>query len=123
MLVVLRQKNKAHAVFADVRQLNADTAAGVLQELMRQLHQNAGAVARCRVATAGTAMGEVDQNLERFFDDAVGFLAFQITDEADPTGVVFVGWRVQALWRGKMLIFHDLFALTLFLGGKKNQGV
>ena len=61
---------------------------------MRQLHQDAGAVTRSRIAAAGAAMGQVVQHTQALLDDLVGLLAFDICYEANAAGVVLERWIV-----------------------------
>ncbi len=67
---------------------------------MRNLDENAGAVAGFRVAAAGAAVGQVDEDLDALDDDVVGFLAFDIGDKADTAGIMLVARVVEALRRG-----------------------
>ena len=60
------------------------------KELVGNLDQNAGAIAGFRIAAAGAAMRQVEQNLNSLADDVVTFLAADAGDEADPAGVVLV---------------------------------
>ena len=53
------------------------------------LKQNAGPVARERVATRGSAMREVLENVETVRDDGMRFMAFDVGDKADAAGIVF----------------------------------
>jgi hypothetical protein len=61
------------------------------------LNQDSGAIARFRIAAACAAMGEVDEDLQPFFDDIVRLLAFDIDDETDATGIVLVSRIVETL--------------------------
>src|SRR5262249_39546782 len=58
------------------------------QEGVRDLYQDARAVAGERVAAARAAMGEIAQYLEPLLDDAVRGLTLHVDDEADAAGVV-----------------------------------
>ena len=64
---------------------------------MRNLDENAGAVAGFRVATAGSAVGQVDEDLDTFDDDVVRFVALDVGDEADPTGIVLMMRVIETL--------------------------
>ena len=44
-------------------------------------------------------MQEVDEQLKRLFDDGVRAHAFDVYDESDATGVLFVARIVESLWR------------------------
>ena len=65
------QEGHAHAVLAGRRQGEAQPGALAREELVRDLDEHAGAVAGFRVAAAGAAMGQVDQNLDALDDDVV----------------------------------------------------
>lgn len=84
------QKHHAHAVFAWRRQRKPEPAALARKELVRDLNQNARAVARLRIAAAGPAVAKIDQNLQTLQNDVVRLLALNVDDKADATGVVLV---------------------------------
>ena len=56
---------------------------------MRDLDQNAGAVAGQRVGTDSAAMLEVLENLQGIFYDAMRFEPFEVGDEADAASIPF----------------------------------
>ena len=60
----------------------------LLEELVRHLDQDAGAVAGQRIAAAGAAMHEVQEDLDALADDVVRRDALDVGDEADATRVV-----------------------------------
>ena len=72
-------------------------AATSWQEGVRHLEEDAGAVAGVDLATAGAAVVEVAEGLERLLDDGVGFLALDMDDKADAAGVVLELRVVKAL--------------------------
>ena len=45
----------------------------------------------------GAAVVDVFQDHQTLFDDRVALVAFDVGDETDATGVVFIGWVVQTL--------------------------
>ena len=53
-----------------------------------------------RIAAAGAAVRQVDQNLNALEDDVVRFLALEIRNEADSAGIVLVARVVKTLRRG-----------------------
>ena len=57
--------------------------------------KNAGAVAGERIAAAGAAVRQVDQDLQPLPDDLVALLAVHVDDEADAAGIVLEGRIVQ----------------------------
>ena len=64
------------------------TRAFARKKFVRNLDSDPGAVARLRIAAAGAAVGQVDQNLDALADHLMGFFAVQIDDKAHPAGVV-----------------------------------
>ena len=95
-----RQERHADAVLAGGRQGEAELGALAREELVRDLDQHAGAVAGFRIAAAGAAVGQVDEDLNALDDDVVRFLAFDVGNEADTAGVVFLARIVQPLRGG-----------------------
>ena len=72
---------------------------------VRNLDQNARAVAGLRIAAAGAAVRQVDQDLDALEDDVVRFAPFDVGDEADAAGVVLMLRIVEALRRRQALIW------------------
>ena len=72
-------------------------AASLREKLVRNLHQDAGAVAGQRIASAGAAMGQVVEHLEALLHDVVRALALDVDDEADAARVVLVRGIVETL--------------------------
>ena len=95
-----RQEHHPDTVLAGVGQREAALRAGAGEELVRNLDQNAGAVARLRVAAAGSAVRQVQQNLDALQDDVVRLLALDAGHEADAAGVALMARIVQALRPG-----------------------
>ena len=79
------------------RQGEAQLGALAREELVRDLNQDAGAIAGFRIAAAGAAVRQVDQNLDALDDDVVRLLALDVGDEADAAGIVLLARVVQAL--------------------------
>ena len=63
LALLLGQEHHAGAVLATVRQVDIEGGALLLEELVRHLDQQAGAVAGAWVSATGAAMAEVDQHL------------------------------------------------------------
>ena len=82
------------------RQREAELGALAREELVRNLNQDAGAVAGFRIAAAGAAMRQVDQDLNALDDDVVRFLTLDVGNEADAAGIVLVARIVETL-RGR----------------------
>ena len=92
-----RQESHAHAVFSGGRQGEAQPGALALEEFVGHLDQDAGPVAGFRVAAAGPAVGEIDQDLNALDDNVVGLMALDVGDEPDTTGVVLEARIVETL--------------------------
>ncbi len=96
---VARQEHAADAVFSRLGQLQACGHLG-RQELVRDLEQNAGAVARLRIAAGRPAVLEVQQDADPALDDIVRAHAPQVGDEAHTAGVVLEARVVEAAGAG-----------------------
>ena len=58
------EEDHAHAVLAGVGEREAELGAFAREELVRNLNGDAGAVAGLRVAAAGAAVSQVDEDLD-----------------------------------------------------------
>jgi hypothetical protein len=96
------QERHADAIFAFGGQAEAERGALAGEELVRDLNEDAGAVAGFGIAAAGAAVRQVDEDLDALRDDVVGFVALDAGDEANAAGVVFVAGMVQALRRWQL---------------------
>ena len=67
------------------------------EEFVRNLDQDAGAVAGFGVAAAGAAVSQIDQDFDAFDDDVVRFVALDVGDEAYPTGIVLMTRVIETL--------------------------
>src|SRR4051794_27229469 len=84
---------------AGLRQLEADLGSLAGEEGVRDLHQNAGAVAGARIGAHRAAMFEIAQYVDRVGDDLMRLLALDVGNEADAAGVLLQAWVVKALGR------------------------
>ena len=91
------QKAHGHAVGAGLGQLDAQLAALADKEDVRNLDEDAGAVAGLRVAAGGAAMGEVDEHLKALADDLVAFFAADVRDQSHAAGIVLIARMIEAL--------------------------
>ena len=66
---------------------------------VRNLDQDAGAIARLRIAAAGAAMRQVDQDLNALQDDVVRFPPLDIGDKAHAAGIVLMLRVIETLRR------------------------
>ena len=125
-----RHEQRADGVVAGLRQLEADLRGLAREEGVRDLHQDAGAVAGARIGADRAAMLEIAENADRVGDDLMRLLALDVGDEADAAGILFEAEIVEAfggrapgvLARGldrfrsrgrRQRICHDVFALEL----------
>jgi hypothetical protein len=98
--VFLRQEDHANAIFTVRRQHNALLGHFLTIETVRNLDQDARAVAHQRIGAHSAPVVEVFENLQALLDDLVAFLALDVSDEADAAGVMFVLRVVQTLRGG-----------------------
>ena len=93
------QERHANAVFARSRQLKAQAGALALEKSVRNLDQNAGAVAGLRIAAAGAPVRQIDQNLNALEDDIVRLVPGNIGHKTDAASIVFLLGIIEALSR------------------------
>ena len=96
---VARHEQIADRVFARLRQLEAELGGLLGEELVRDLHQDAGAVAHARVGADRAAMLEIAEDAQAVLDDLVRLAALDVGDEADAAGVLVERRIVQAMRR------------------------
>ena len=88
---VARQEHEARAVAPGRRQVDAERRRDLAEEPVRHLDQDAGAVAGVRLAAAGAAVQQVDEDLQRLRATiACERAALDVDDEPDAAGVVLV---------------------------------
>src|SRR6202043_1874793 len=90
----------ADRVRAGLGQGDAQLVRLALEEPVRRLHQDAGAVAGARVGADRAAVLEVEQDLQPVLDDAVRLAALDVGDEADPAGILLQR-RIEQAARGR----------------------
>ena len=81
------------------RQCEAEAGALALEKSVRNLDQNARAVAGLRIAAAGAAVRQINQNLNALEDDVVRFAPGNIGHETDAAGIVFLLRIIETLSR------------------------
>ena len=96
---VARHEQVADGVFAGLRQLEAERVGLLGEKCVRDLHQDAGAVAGARVGADRAAVLEIAQDGERVFDQLVRLAALDVGDEADAAGILLQRRVVEALRR------------------------
>ena len=82
---VLRQEAHRHRIIAGRGQGEALGPCPVAQQGVRNLDEDAGAVAQQRVAPDRAAMIEVEQDLQPAADRRMRLLPLDVRDEADPS--------------------------------------
>src|SRR5258708_27198073 len=92
-----------------LRKLDAEAVALAGQELVGNLEQDPGAVARVDLAPAGAAVLEIEQDLDGILDDIRGLTSPQVDDEADAAGVVLVTRVIETLRTGSVKRRHLKF--------------
>ncbi|AJX01694.1 hypothetical protein BM45_3124 [Burkholderia mallei] len=96
----LRQEDHPDPIFAGRRQRHVLPGHLLAVERVRNLDQDARAVAHQRIGADRAAVIEVLEDLQALLDDFVALLALDVSDEADAAGVVLVLRVVQTL-RGR----------------------
>ncbi len=94
---LLRHEQRADGVVARLRQLEADLGRLAREEVVRDLHQDAGAVAGARIGADRAAVLEVAEDVERVGDDLMRLLALDVGDEADAAGILLQRRIVETL--------------------------
>ncbi|OIQ64992.1 hypothetical protein GALL_534500 [mine drainage metagenome] len=94
---VTRQEAHGHGVTAGGRQGFAMVACPIVQQCIRHLNQDSGAIANQRVSPDGAAMIQILEDFQALRDDIVRFSALDIHDEAHAARIVLVPGIVKAL--------------------------
>jgi hypothetical protein len=95
------KKHHPDAVLPSIGQGYSHISARALEELVRYLKQNPGAVSRTRVTTLRPSVTEALKNLKPLLNNGMGFLTLDVDDKPDPTGVFLLLRVVEALLRWK----------------------
>ena len=93
------RKHCADRVVAGSGQRDAQLRALAQEEGVRQLHEDAGAVAGVLLRAARTAVVEVDEHVDALPDDVVASDVVEVGHEADTACVVLEAWVVESLLR------------------------
>ncbi len=100
---IARHEQGADRVFAGLGQTETEPRRLLGEELVRDLHQDAGTVARARIGADRAAMLEIAEDGERVLDQLVRRPALDVGDEADAARILVEGGIVKALraraWR------------------------
>ena len=92
---------------------------------MRNLHEDATAVAELGIGADGAAMVEIEQDAQSHFDDRLRLFVAHIGDEADAAGIMLLGGIVEALRRRKSGIATERLrsGFSDMLGGFRHLSV
>ena len=92
---------------------HCDAALAVPEEIMRDLHEQPGAIARLRVVTRRAPVHKTFQDRHAVYDDFVARLAREVRHHPDATRIVFVFAAIESL----LIVFavHFLFLKTILL--------
>jgi hypothetical protein len=90
IVAIAGQEDQPHAVAAGLGQIDVSGLTRALEELVRHLQQDAGAVTGERIATARAAVHQVEQNIDALLDDIVRGLSLDVRNETDAAGVVLM---------------------------------
>ena len=93
---IARHEHEADRVMAGLGQRDAELGGLPGEERVRDLHQDAGAVAGARIGADRAAMLEIEQDRQRVLDDLVRLAVLDVGDEADAAGVRVVDRIVEA---------------------------
>ena len=94
---VARHEELADRVMAGRRQRQAELFAFAGEKGMRNLRQDAAAVAELRVGADGAAVVEIDEDCKPFSQDGVRVAAVHVGHDADAAGIALVRRIVEAL--------------------------
>jgi len=89
----------ADAIGPRLGEREAELLALAGEEFVRNLDEDAGAVAVFWITTAGAAVGKVQEDLNAFLDDFVALDAGDAGDKPDTAGVVLMRRVVETLRR------------------------
>ncbi len=99
---IARHEQHADRVFAGRRQAEAEPAGLRGEERVRNLDQDAGAVAGARIGADGAAMLEIAEDRQGVLDDLVRFFSFDVGDKADAAGAFAERRIVETLHRRRL---------------------
>ncbi len=97
----VRQKHQPGAIVARRRQGETEVRRRLTQEAIGHLNEDARAIAGVRLASAGAAVQQVEEDLQPLLDDSVRLPPFDVDHEADAAGIVFVAGIVEGERAGR----------------------
>ena len=93
-MLLYRKERHAHGVLTGPGQFKSKNFGFFDKKLVWNLNQNAGAVAGLGIATAGPAVGEVNENLNSLLDDVVALVAADAGHESHTACIVLERWII-----------------------------
>ena len=78
-----RHEQITDRILAGLRQFESELGGFLGKELVRNLHEDAGAVSHARIRADSAAMLEVAEDAQTVFDDLMRFAAFDVRDESE----------------------------------------
>ncbi len=99
--IVARQKTHRDGITPEFGQAQATALRPIAQQRVRHLDQAPGAVTDQGIGADRTAVIEIYQDLQAALDNVVRFSPFDIGDETDAAGVMFVARIVKSLSPGR----------------------
>ena len=94
----------ADAVLAGLGQVEAELGAFLREERVRDLRENAAAVAELGIGADRAAVIEVHENAQAHLHDLMRLAILHVRDEADAAGVMLLGGIVETLRTGQMRV-------------------
>ncbi len=95
----MRHEYHAHPVLARGGKFETEFAGGLDEEIVGHLEQNPRAIPGVRLAPAGPAMVQVQQNLQRVLNNPVRFLSLDMNQKPDAARVMLELRVVKPLFR------------------------
>jgi hypothetical protein len=92
--------NGSHRIATFSGQIDTQIGGHRLEKPVRQLEKEPGTVTGVGVTSTPSAVVHVHTHLQRTFDDAVGFLTFQVAKKSYPTRVFLIDGIIKPLFSG-----------------------
>ena len=118
LLLLNRQKAHRHAIFARRGKRKPEIRGFFREERMGDLNKYPRAVARLGIATACTAVCQIDKNLQSFQHDVVRATTCDVRDKANSARIVFILGIVKPLGRWRMALEFAMYTP----GPPQNEG-
>jgi hypothetical protein len=107
LVPVGRQKHHAHPILPRLRQVNVQSRAGVLQERMGELQEDARPITGIGFTATGTTVIQVLKNCQGLLHNGVRFSSLNIHNETNTACIVFESGVIETLFVGGVRSCHD----------------